>query len=54
MKLVLNSYTGKVACPHCGYEVTGWMSDPRGAKDAECDECGKQFDIPEDIEIVVE
>jgi len=25
----LNGYTGKIQCPHCGHENTGWLFDPR-------------------------
>lgn len=49
----LNSYTATIECPHCGHSNDGWLSDPRGS-DTECDECGKQFNVPEDIEVTIQ
>ena len=42
-----------IECPHCGYGNDGWLSDPRGS-DTECDECGKQFNVPKDIEVTIQ
>lgn len=42
----------KVACPHCGEEIDGWGSDPRGTKD-KCDYCGKKYKIASDAKVVV-
>lgn len=53
MKITVSSYTAIIECPHCSAEITGWLDDPRGAKDVQCDECEETFDIPEDAEVVL-
>ncbi len=54
MKLRFDVYKGQVDCPHCGCLNEGWVVDPRGVKDVECDHCEKKFDVPNDIEVVLE
>ena len=53
MKIEVSSYTAIIKCPHCDANVTGWLDDPRGAENVECDECGKTFDVSNDCEVVL-
>ena len=52
-EITISAFTAEVRCPHCGHEHEGWIADPRGAKDVECEKCGKTFDIPEDTKVVL-
>ncbi len=54
MQLKVDAYTGTIDCPHCGCLNDGWVVDPRGVKDVECDGCDKRFDVPDDIAVVLE
>ena len=54
MKLVVASYSVRIECANCGNDVVGWIYDPRGAINVECEDCGKTFDIPEDCEIEIQ
>jgi len=51
-KFELSAYLATIECPHCEHENSGFLSDPRGT-DTECDECGEQFKIPNDIDVVI-
>lgn len=52
-KIEISAYTAVIKCPHCHAEHSGWMGDPRGAKDVECEECGEKFSVPEDCPVAL-
>lgn len=42
-----------VECPNCGYELTGFVNDPRGRPDIECENCETVFSVSEDAEVKI-
>lgn len=44
----------KCRCPHCDEVVEGFVGDPRGATDIECDYCRRKFDIHEEADVVID
>lgn len=45
--IVIRASVNHIECPHCSYELMGFLNDPRGGT-FKCDECGKEFDVPDD------
>jgi hypothetical protein len=54
MNIRISSFTAVIECPHCGAAITGWLCDPRGVENVECDECEKTFDVPSDTEVILD
>ena len=52
-KIEVMSFTAIIECPNCHTALDGWVSDPRGAEDVECEDCGIKFSIPEDCPVVL-
>lgn len=41
------------ACPHCQEPLEGFLSDPRGIKNVDCQACGEEFDVPASAALVL-
>jgi hypothetical protein len=40
-------------CPACGQALEGYLGDPRGVHDIDCENCGATFDIPARAALVI-
>lgn len=52
-KIEISSFAITIECPYCNKSLNGWIGDPRGAEDVECEDCGQKFNVPKDCEIVL-
>jgi hypothetical protein len=52
-KIEVSSFTAVVECPYCHTTIDGWLGDPRGADDVECEDCQQKFNIPSNCEVVL-
>ena len=40
-------------CPCCGAALGGYVDDPRGLMDVNCEDCGSTFDIPRRAALII-
>lgn len=40
-------------CPRCQTALAGFLSDPRGLRDVVCQDCGEEFDVPANANIII-
>lgn len=40
-------------CPRCGVALEGYYCDPRGQQDVCCEDCGTEFDIPSNANLII-
>jgi rubredoxin len=52
-EVVITASVQSVNCPECEADIEGWVGDPRGAPEVECEVCGHVFSIPEDARVVL-
>lgn len=48
--IIIVAHITQLNCPHCSYELSGFVNDPRGGT-FNCDSCKLDFEVPENAEI---
>lgn len=47
---IMTVHSFAIACPYCGEDQHGWVSDPRGTSQV-CDDCGGHYQVSEGLQI---